>query len=120
MLSDPTTMTIDGVSKSFVRTSAVGEPKNGASEISVFRSGTEYTLVIREYFIPIAQHGGTSRKVEINLLRRNPSTTAWSRGGAGLIFHLDEGANVDMGILQTAITAFTTSTIRDRLVAGEN
>lgn len=121
MLSDPIAITIDGASKSFVRVSASIEPKNGASDMSVFRtSNAEYTLVIREYYIPVVQSGGESRKIEITLLRRNPSTTAWSRGGAGIVLFLEEGANVDTGILQTAMTSFVDATLRGRLLAGEN
>jgi hypothetical protein len=121
MLSDPIAITVDGSSKSFARVTSSTEPRNGASEMSVFRTATaEYTLVVREYYIPVAQHGGESRKVEITLLRRNPSTTAWSRGGAGIVLFLDEGANVDTGILQTAMTSFVDATLRGRLLAGEN
>jgi len=121
MLSDPITMTIDGASKSFTRVTPMVEPKNGASEISVFRtSDAEYSLVIREYYFPTIKSGGDSRKVEITLLRRNPSTTAWSRGGAGIVLSLDENANVDVGKLQTAMTSFVDTTLRSRLLAGEN
>jgi len=124
MLSDPTTITYNSISKTLPRTSgaSLGTPRKVAEAL--------YGTADGEFMLRIAQHAhrNGSRRAEIRLSRMQHETDSGTAfdgmytNAFGLILETNAystGASVDIPLLRTSLLAFVDSTLQSRILAGE-
>jgi len=126
LLTDPLSVTYNGGAVSLPRASGLRPGVRREIGRSIYRSSTgEFTVFTTRSLLS----DGTTR-VEIILERvaqdadSNPFTGDWKRlpNRFGFVYEVNDlayASGTDIGLLRTALDSFVTSTVQNRLVAGE-